>query len=503
MSGGAGSGHGMTLNHLLNEATDDAHIPSLTVTDLTLDSREVVPGSCFLALQGAAHCGDVFIAEAASRGAVAVLSEKSSTDENGAIPVIRVEGLRDRLGLLANRFFETPSANLKLCGVTGTNGKTSVAHLTTQAFDALGTTSAYVGTLGLGRLPVLEPSANTTPDVIRINRLLAQFKSSGVGAVALEVSSHALAQDRLQGLHFHTAAFTNLGHDHLDYHGSLEAYAEAKRRLFTQADVATAVINIDDALGQQIATGFPDAQALWCCTSRDKNCPVPGAHFVCAREIEIAADFSRFVLEVDGLSAPVRTEIGARFNVDNLLLTAGILSSAGFDVERIAQALQVLKAVPGRLESCGRTCRGAQVFIDYAHSPDSLAAVLTSLRELTDGRILLVFGCGGDRDRSKRPLMGDVAIQSADLVFVTADNPRSETVGAIAREILGGNADAQSVTVIEDRAAAIRCALNAADAGDCVLIAGKGHETTQESQGVFYAFSDRDCVAGLLRGAPS
>ena len=465
------------------------------ISDLALDSRMVGAGCCFVALRGSRDHGTRFAADAVARGAVAILTEEALPSAPDGVPVIHVPGLRELLGTLANRLFDTPSQAVRVFAVTGTNGKTTVAHLAAQAFALLEGDAGYIGTLGAGPLQALEANANTTPDVITVNRWLARLRARGTSAVTLEASSHALDQGRLAGLRIRGAAFTNLGRDHLDYHGDMASYGAAKRRLFELPGVAAAVVNIDDPFGAALAADLASRLPLITCSSGHGHGAAPARAALTASAIEVDATGLRFALGADGASVPVASALIGRFNIDNLLVIAGLLRTAGFALPRIGATLGRLGAVPGRLEACGATPAGARVFVDYAHSPDSLAAVLATLRELAPRKLHLVFGCGGDRDRGKRPLMGACAEAGADAVVVTSDNPRSERAADIAAEILAGMRAPSRATVIEDRAQAIRAAIAAAAEGDIVLVAGKGHEATQIIGSSVRPFSDRAEVA--------
>ena len=486
--------HSVTLSELLEDIVAVPSARDRHIEDITLDSREARAGSCFVALAGHKDDGSRYAADAIARGAIAVLAEHPLPALRPDIPVLCSANLRAHLGTLANRFFDTPSAALKLCAVTGTNGKTTVAHLLAQAVEQMGEAAGYIGTLGAGALRKLQPLANTTPDVFTINRHLAASRERGCTLVALEASSHALAQQRLAGLSIVAAAFTNLGHDHLDYHIDLDAYGAAKRRLFAHPDLKAAVLNIDDALGAQLALTRPSAEAVWTCSSRN------AAARLRADGIVAAASGMQFTLDIDGYRRRIASRLAGRFNVDNLLGVCGLLLACGYEREAIVEVLPLLRGVTGRAEECGRTASGARVFVDYAHTPDSLVAILATLRELAPRRIVVVFGCGGGRDRSKRPVMGAIAERDAERVFVTADNPRDEDPATIAAEICAGMRAPQAASVIIDRAQAIAAALAEAEDGDFVLIAGKGHERTQESAGRMTAFSDHVEINRALTG---
>ncbi|MCP5199393.1 MAG: UDP-N-acetylmuramoyl-L-alanyl-D-glutamate--2,6-diaminopimelate ligase [Gammaproteobacteria bacterium] len=489
----------MSLSGLLAGIAQVEPAQEREVRDITLDSREVRQGSCFLAVRGTRENAMRHAHDAVARGAVAIVAECREEAVELGIPVIDVPGLRGTLGTLAARFFAAPSQAVRVFAVTGTNGKTTVAHLAAQAFGLLDGACGYIGTLGAGWPDDLEAVVNTTPDIVTINRWLARMQGAGATAATLEASSHALDQGRLDGLRLRAAAFTNLGHDHLDYHGTHDAYAAAKARLFSQPGLTAAVVNVDDACGAAIAGALRPGIELWTCSSKAASESTAIRPRLCARAIEVNPAGMAFSLHVDGQQASVRSPLVGRFNVDNLLVIAGLLLAAGHPLPAVADCLGRLRAVPGRMEACGRSARGAAVFVDYAHSPDSLAAALSTLRELTRGRLHVVFGCGGNRDRSKRGPMGAAAARYADVVIVTDDNPRDEDPQVIAAEILAGIGETVSCAVIGDRAAAIRRALAEAADGDTVLIAGKGHESVQEVRGQRRDFSDRDQVRAALR----
>ncbi len=480
----------LTLAALLRDLASVPTALDRVVLDITLDSREVGPGSCFIALSGTRKHGMHYIGDALARGATAILCDDEVVPAVSSVPVIAVRDLRNHLGLLAARCFDSPASALAVYAVTGTNGKTTVSHLLAQALTTLGAGCGYIGTLGAGRPGALSATANTTPDVISINRWLARFRDDGCTAATVEASSHALAQDRLADIPLAAAAFTNLGHDHLDYHGSLAHYAAAKRRLFACADLAAAVINVDDACGREIAAGLAAGLERWTVSSR-------GTARLRATAVATHADGSEFELVTAGASAHITSPLTGRFNVDNLLVIAALLLATDHRFVDVCATIPTLTAVPGRMQACGTTAAGARVVVDYAHSPDSLTAVLASLRELGPERLIVVFGCGGDRDRSKRPLMGHAAEHAADLVVITSDNPRTEDPAAIAGEIMAGM-QTEPAAVIDDRRAAIVWAITTAAAGDIVLIAGKGHESTQERHGVFSAFDDATIVVEIL-----
>jgi UDP-N-acetylmuramoyl-L-alanyl-D-glutamate--2,6-diaminopimelate ligase len=473
----------MTLSELLAESGDAGAAGDVPVTGLALDSRLLEPGDCFIALAGAREHGIRYAGAVAAAGAAAILADDVDVPPHVGIPVIRVAGLRRQLGSIAARFYGYPSRQMRVIAVTGTNGKTTVAHLCADALRTLHGQCAYFGTLGTGLFGALTPGANTTPDPVLLQRGLAGLRATGCGDVALEASSHALDQGRLNGLEVGVAIFTGLSHDHLDYHGSFEAYGRAKQRLFAHAGLHTAVINVDDDYAPQIVAAV-----------------TPGVRVMTysAQAAGPRADFQAEAIDCDGRGSRVRVRTPAGvatldsplvgdFNVQNLLAALGALLAVGTPLAAAEQALSKARPVRGRMElACTAPC----VYVDYAHSPDSLERVLATLRRLTRGRLICVFGCGGDRDVAKRPLMGAIAERDADHVIVTSDNPRSEDPREIARQILAGMRNPVAATVELDRAAAIARAVAEAGPDDAILVAGKGHETTQTVAGESTPFDD-------------
>jgi UDP-N-acetylmuramoyl-L-alanyl-D-glutamate--2,6-diaminopimelate ligase len=465
------------------------------IVDLALDSRDVRPGSLFLALPGMRVHGLEHAADAAARGASAVLWEPSAGVEppsfTGKPFAAPVPDLRRLAGRIADRFFHWPSSQMRIVGVTGTNGKTTCAYLITQCLERLGRPAAYMGTIGWGFLGRLEMPTHTTPDAVSVHRSLAQLKSQGVREVAMEVSSHALDQGRVDGVRFHSAAFTNLSRDHLDYHASMQAYGEAKARLFFGQHLEHAVINVGDPFGRELAhklVGGVPVTALWVGSRSDAWL---AERFLEARAVRL--DLAGISLDILGSSCGITltTKLLGRFNAENVLVVLGCLLALGVPSEEAAAALAQCSAPPGRMELIeAREAGKPLAVIDYAHTPDALAKALAALREHCRGALWCVFGCGGDRDAGKRPLMGSIADDLADEIVVTDDNPRSEDPQEIIRAITRG-IKAHPARVIPDRAAAIASALNRAGAADIVLIAGKGHEDYQIYGAVRRNFSDR------------
>ncbi len=466
------------------------------VTDITSDSRRVTPGSLFLAGQGLEHHGLEFLEQALARGAAAVAWEPVEGIEPPAapVPMIRVENLARNAGLIANRFFGMPSEYLHVTGITGTNGKTSVASFIAQALAARQQRCGVMGTLGAGFPGQLEDIGHTTPDAVEVHRHLALMKKQGATHVAMEVSSHALDQARVAAVSFDTAILTNLSRDHLDYHGDMASYADAKRALFAWPGLRAAVINADDVFGGELLqhmSGYVDTLAY------SVNGPVAGFRNLVARDLEADAEGIRFTVWLDDVSATVSSGLLGVFNVQNVLAAMGALIMDGMPLADAAQAMSVLRSVPGRMERLGG---GSQplVVVDYAHTPDALKKVLSTLRGHVAGRLIVVFGCGGDRDWGKRPFMGEVVEQYADMHIITNDNPRYEDPNEIVTQIRAGLKSPRRLPVILDREEAIRAALQVAKPGDCVLVAGKGHENYQIIGDEKLPFSDREVVARLL-----
>jgi len=477
-------------------------IESLRVTDLTLDSREVIPGALFLACRGLARHGVEFIDAAVAAGAAAVLWERAPDLPRPRVPsgvvAYEVPELSRHVGTIADRFFGSPSAALVVSGVTGTNGKTTTAFLLAQALEACGEPSAYAGTLGFGRPRALRATTHTTPDCVSIHRQLADARGMALRNVSMEVSSHALDQDRVNGVRFRTAVFTNLTRDHLDYHATMDAYGAAKALLFAKPGLEARVINVTDPFGRRLAARSADSGTLFAVATESTD--VAADRYVIARHVRTMPR---------GLDLDVETHLGAinfpaplvgRFNAENILLTLATLLARGIALDKAARALANVCAPAGRMETFHRQGRAVAV-VDYAHSPDALAKALAALREHCAGRLWCVFGCGGDRDPGKRPLMAGVVERLADVALVTDDNPRTESGDAIVADILRGFADRAGVRVIRDRGEAIRTAIAQAQPADVVLIAGKGHEDYQIYGSERRAFSDRAVVLDVLGGS--
>ncbi len=467
---------------------------------LTADSRTVKLGSIFVAYPGTFRDGRGFIAEAIARGAAAVLWERAGFewDERWEVPNLGVQDLRAKISEIAGHVFGNPSQSLWMAGVTGTNGKTSVSQWIGSALDGLGRRSAVVGTLGNGLVGERTEAKNTTPDAIVLQRLLADYLRRGARNVAMEVSSHGLDQDRVAGVKFDAAIFTNLTRDHLDYHGTMEAYAEAKYRLFSARGLAHSVINVDDEWGATFAERL-SGDVITYGQARGTRHEAREQPRIAASKINLSEAGVRFHVDSQWGSGEVSAPVLGAFNVSNLLAVMGALIAAGVTFDQARRALGALEPVPGRLQRVGGGA-APLVVVDYAHTPDALEKALEALRPTVAAghRLVCVFGCGGDRDPGKRPLMGQAAARLADQVIVTSDNPRGEDPDAIIAQIRAGiSADAES---IEDRQVAIFSAVSHARAGDVVLLAGKGHETYQEIAGVRHPFSDLEVARAALAG---
>jgi len=472
-----------------------AGAPDIAVRELALDSRQVREGTVFLACRGTQQHGLEFLPQALAAGAGALLWEPAPgiAPPHVEIPALAVEGLSRRVGEIAARFFGHPSQALHTIGITGTDGKTSTAWLAAQAFETLGEPCLYIGTLGAGRVGALTPGDHTTPDPVNLQRRLHQAVREGVRAVAMEVSSHALDQARVGGVAFHTAVLTNVGRDHLDYHGTLEDYAAAKHRLFREFVLKAAVLNHDDARGREWSAQLVREASRVPVTSYGIE---PGAA-LSARNLELAPDGIAFDVQAPRGSARIASKLLGRFNAYNLLAALGALLARGVALDRACAALSQAGTVPGRIEGFRGSGARPLVVVDYAHTPQALAQVLQAVRAHCTATMWCVFGCGGDRDRGKRPLMGAAAAQFADRVIVTDDNPRSESPAVIVREIQAGFPAGFKAPVIHDRAHAIETAVREAGADDVVVVAGKGHEDYQLYGKERRSFSDRAFVAQL------
>jgi UDP-N-acetylmuramoyl-L-alanyl-D-glutamate--2,6-diaminopimelate ligase len=481
----------------------------LEVSDITQDSRAVIPGAAFLACQGRTQHGLRYVHDAVAAGARAVLWEPapgvSAPAIDTAVVVRAVPNLHAQLGYIADRFFDAPSASMTVAGITGTNGKTTCAWLLAQALNLCGRRAAYIGTLGFGTPGVMRALEHTTPDAVTLQRTLASLRSCGVDSVAMEVSSHALDQNRCAGMRVHTAVFTNLTRDHLDYHGDMQTYGAAKAKLFNWPTLHARVINVDDPFGMELARERLQASGavqsrLFLTSQRPSEWLTSGADFVYVDGVRASTAGLELDIESSRGEALLRSHLVGDFNVDNLLTVLAVLLAWDVPLDEARAALERCTAPPGRMQSDGGGALPL-VLVDYAHTPDALSKALRAARAHCDGRLWCVFGCGGERDSGKRGLMGQVAARLADEIIVTDDNPRGESperiVAAIMEGIIAAGAGLR-VQVNHDRAQAIRSALSKARAGDVVLVAGKGHEDYQLVGGERRDFSDAAVVHQIL-----
>lgn len=466
-----------------------SHCPD--AAGLSADSRVIAPGDVFLAFPGDVHDGRHYIPQAVAAGASAVIWEAAGYlwPQQLNLPNLPVHGLRSLAAALAAHWYDDPSLALWMTGITGTNGKTSIAHWLGQAMTALGRRSAILGTLGNGLCGALTPASHTTPDCVTLQRLLADYRAAGAEAAVMEVSSHGLDQGRVQGVHFDVAILSNLSRDHLDYHGDMESYAQAKAKLFGWPGLKWAVLNLDDAFGlalyqrlegtdvQRLGYGFSTGEIL-------------------GSDLKLSDQGIRLSVSTPWGRGEIASPLIGEFNAYNLLAVLGGLLAAGVQLGDALRQLSQLRPVAGRMQTLSAGTEGPTVVVDYAHTPDALEKTLNALRPLTAGRLWCVFGAGGGRDRGKRPLMGSLAASLADVVIVTSDNPRNEDPAGIIADILSGMPPGQNA--IADRAQAIRAAVLGAAGGDVVLIAGKGHEEYQEIHGVRQPFSDLEVARAAL-----
>ena len=459
---------------------------------LTTDSRKAGPGSVFLAYPGENADGRKYIAQAVVQGVSGVMWEQENFawSDEWDVPNVPVANLRAETGNIASEFFDEPSRKLHMIGITGTNGKTSCSHWLSTALSKLGRKTAAIGTLGNGFPGALSEAVNTTPDAVLLHGMRADYLAQGAQAAAMEVSSHGLVQGRVNGVEFNIAVLTNLSRDHLDYHGDMKAYADAKRKLFYWPGLECMVVNTDDDFGAELAEDA-EGRDLKVITYGLNSGDVRGQH------LELHGDGLAMDIVTPAGNARLEVALMGRFNAYNLLAVLAALLASNVPLQEAISVLKEMRPVAGRMQTLGGGALPL-VVVDYAHTPDALEKVLAALREQTLGKLICVFGCGGNRDKGKRPLMGEAASRMADRVVVTSDNPRNEDPHDIIEQVvvgMSGNYVAQP-----DRAAAITLALQDAQAGDVVLIAGKGHEDYQEIAGVKYPFDDREVAKRVLEG---
>lgn len=460
------------------------------VSELVFDSRKVTENSLYIAMRGTMVDGHSFIASSVEKGAKTIVCEEfpEKVDEN--VTYVKVKDSSKALGQLASNFYGNPSEKLKLIGVTGTNGKTSVSTLLFDVFKNLGYDSALLSTVEIRIGEKVIPATHTTPDVITTNKILAQAVEEGCEFAFMEVSSHGIAQNRIEGLYFKIAGFTNLTHDHLDYHKTFDEYLKTKKRFFDELqDTAVAITNVDDKNGNVMLQNTKATKKSYALkTMADYH----------GRLLEV--DFNGMLLSFNGKE--FWTTLTGKFNVYNLLLVFGIASELGFESDEILQAISKLKRVSGRFETF-KSDGGIFFIVDYAHTPDALENILDSINDIRtkNERLITVFGCGGDRDHAKRPEMGNIATKKSTLAIITSDNPRTEDPAAIIKEIEAGvePQNFSKYTSIPDRREAIKMAIKFAEPKDIVLVAGKGHENYQEINGVKHHFDDKEVINELWK----
>ena len=462
---------------------------SVDVSGITADSRKVVPGSVFAALSGTKQDGAGFAADAVAKGAVAIIAGRGAIDRDVGAPVLEVDEPRLALAKVAAAFFGRQPRTM--VAVTGTSGKTSVASFTRQLWEYAGLAAASIGTTGVVAPGRDEYGSLTTPDPVALHQLLSELADSGVTHASMEASSHGLDQFRLDGVQLAAGGFTNLGRDHMDYHPTVEEYHAAKMRLFRELlpTGAPAVIFADDPWTQPTIDAATKAGNKVLTVGRKGN-------FLQLKRVEHERQRQRAEIEFDGRIFEIDLPLAGDFQISNALVAAGLAISTGLSADQAFSGLEKLKGASGRLELVGTTTKGAPVYVDYAHKPDALENVLKAVRPFTTGRVSVVFGCGGDRDRGKRPIMGEIATRLADIVIVTDDNPRSEEPASIRAAILEA---APGATEIGDRRTAIHQAIAQLQEGDTLIVAGKGHEEGQTIGDVTLPFSDHEEVRTALR----
>ncbi len=460
----------------------------MDIGSVCYDSRKVQPGGLFVAVSGFASDGNRFIPMALEKGAVAVVTAKQPGAD---VPYVLVESDRLALALIGKNYYGDPASSMCLVGITGTNGKTSSTLLLKHVLErTLGAKVGLIGTMANLIGDQVIPTERTTPESFELQGLFAQMRDAGCTHVVMEVSSHAIALDRVGGVRFDAAAFTNLTEDHLDFHKTMDHYAMTKARLFGRCD--RGVVNADDAYAQRMLS----AAACQCLTTS-----VSGKGDLNAKNLELLADGITFTAALSGREVPVRLGIPGKFTVYNALTVLGLAVELGIDLADAAEALADAPGVKGRVEVVPTPGTDYTVLIDYAHTPDGLENVLSAVKGFCKGRLIAVFGCGGDRDPIKRPIMGRIGAELADLAILTSDNPRTEDPEAILRDIIpGAQSTGRHFEVVTDRRAAIRYAMDLARKDDIIVLAGKGHETYQEIHGVKYHLDEREEVAAHLAG---
>ncbi|MDF3054601.1 MAG: UDP-N-acetylmuramyl peptide synthase [Gammaproteobacteria bacterium] len=484
----------MDIKKLLNNIVSWPDDHDIEITGLSFDSRLTQVGDLFLAHATSIELHEQYIAQAIKKGAVAILRETQPSLEtftirvvqDRSIPILCVDALASKAGIIAARFYENPSDSLLLIGVTGTNGKTSCCQFIAEILEKTHRRCGIIGTLGTGFPHKITPGSLTTPDAITLQKTLSTLQQAGARYIAMEASSHSLVQRRTAGIQFDIGIFTNLTQDHLDYHGNMENYAQAKRLLFAEYPLKYAVINADDPFGQKLLSEYASQFPCYAYTLSDTKTNVPT---ISAHRIKLTAHGISAYIETPWGEGQIKTSLLGRFNLSNLLAAIATLSIIGCPLPQILTQISSLTTVPGRMQAIGGG-KLPLVVIDYAHTPDALEKALTSLREHTHGKLWCVFGCGGNRDADKRHLMGEIAERYSDQIIITDDNPRFENPDKIIDDITQGLLCPWAAEVEQDRQTAIAHAIDCAEAGDVILIAGKGHETYQQIMDEKIPFND-------------
>jgi len=491
----------VSLEKLLKHVPFEGMVPAVEVDHISLDSRVIKKGGLFVALAGEQFDGRDYIDSAIEQGAAAVLYNNSDDKKfdfknsiHKMVPVLAIKNLTEHTGTIANNFYDTPSEKLKVIGITGTNGKTTCTHILASSLDQKNGRCAIIGTLGNGFPDALEPTLNTTPDVFSVHRLMADFLQMGARYICMEVSSHALVQGRVNGVAFDIAVFTNLSRDHLDYHGDMNAYGLAKEKLFNLASVKHCIINCDDDFGTNLLQKIQ---------SRRHDCNIIsygiGNGLFSAASIATRISGIKIQVTAGKDNIDISTSLIGKFNVYNILAVLACLTVIGKSLKESAVLLEKITPIAGRMEQFKGSNNQPLVIVDYAHTPDALEKALSAIREHCRNIIWCVFGCGGDRDKGKRPLMGQVAGKLADRVILTNDNPRSELPEKIIQDIESGLQSEHKI--IFERKDAIQYAITNAGSNDVVLVAGKGHENYQQIGETRIEYSDRLTVSEILRQA--
>ncbi len=483
----------ISLEELLAGLQVDRVVPDVVLSGITADSRDVKAGDVFIALKGLQYDARDFAPEALQAGAVAVLVDANDLDSLNqniaALPgLLPVNDLEQSLSRIAGRFYGHPSEHLTLIGVTGTNGKTTISYYLAQMLDKLGKSAAIIGTLGAGRVSDIRSTGMTTPDAVKTQRLLAEMLESGVEVVCMEVSSHALVLGRVASLNFDYLLYSNISQDHLDFHQSMQAYAEVKKSLFRDFHFKRAIINMDDVLGAEIIEMLADKAISYGIADGDLR----------AQQVNLDANGVGFELSWQGSGVLLNTDLIGEFNALNLLAVAGCGLAMGYSLAEVACALLACQSVPGRMERIEVQAEQPVVVVDYAHTPDALDKALKACQSHCKGSLAVVFGCGGDRDKGKRSKMGRIAEHRADQVFITDDNPRGESPAEIVVDIVNGMH--RPAWVLHDRKQAIDVAVKNAGPRDWVLIAGKGHESSQVYADHVIDVNDRELATQAIQG---